>query len=362
MLRDTASPVPEAAMEATRVAGLVYASDAQPGIRRLRAAKGFRYVIEAPGSDRPRALRDSGHLLRIRSLAIPPAWEDVWISPDEDSHIQATGRDLRGRKQYRYHPRWTACRDDVKFLGLVAFAEQLPRLRRRVARGMKLQDLSRECVIASVVWLLDRAMIRVGNEAYARDNKSFGLTTLRNRHVKVRGATLRFAFRGKSGKNWNLEISDRRVARVVKSVQDLPGQQLFQYFDATGETRTVTSQDVNEYVRNTMGEGFTSKHFRTWGGSVAAAELFCALELPDTKAARKQAMNAIIDKVAALLGNTRAVCRKCYIHPLVMHDWADGRLTKDMEAAKKSARSKSGLQSSEALFVAWLKKAQRRKS
>ena len=239
---------------------LRYVSDAEPGIRRKSSDKGFAYV-------RPdgKPVSDKETLARIAAVVIPPAWTDVWICPDSDGHIQATGRDLRGRKQYRYHQRWSESRDGVKYSSLVAFARSLPAIRARIDSDLRKRELPRERVVASVIWLLDNTMIRVGNAVYARDNKSFGLTTLRSRHVTVEGAKLRFTFKGKSGKEWKLKLIDQRMARIVRSIQELPGQHLFQYIGEDGERRVVRSQDVNAYLRE-AGTDFSSKHFRTWGG------------------------------------------------------------------------------------------------
>jgi DNA topoisomerase-1 len=345
----------EAAEEAARQVSLTYVSDAEPGIRRRRAGKGFAYV--RPGG---RQVADRRTLDRIRSLAIPPAWTDVWISAEPDGHIQATGRDQRGRKQYRYHPRWSESRDKVKYAGLADFARALPKIRRRIDVDLRISGLPRERVVASIVWLLDNTMIRVGNAAYARDNKSFGLTTLRTRHVEVAGAKLRFAFKGKSGKEWKLRLVDRRMARIMRSIQELPGQQLFQYINDSGERRPVTSQDVNSYIREAAGGGdFSSKDFRTWGGTVRALSLFSQLPVPDSKAGVARAMNAVIDQVAHRLGNTRAVCRRCYIHPQVMDSWASGKLADELAEAKRLRRRRPGLDDEEALVLRWLEARQR---
>lgn len=321
---------PGAAAEAV---SLVHASDREPGLRRIRAGRGFRYLDE-----KGRKLADAATASRIRALVIPPAWTDVWISPDPDGHLQATGRDQRGRKQYRYHERWAQCRDAVKFSGLVDFAAALPALRSHVDADLRRRSLSRERVVATVVWLLDNTMIRVGNAAYARDNGSFGLTTLRSRHLSIDGASLRFAFKGKSGKEWRLKLTDRRIARVMKGIQELPGQQLFQYLDGDGERRTVRSDDVNAYIGDATGSPFTSKHFRTWGGTVEAAMLLAAEPLPSAAATARRTLNAVIDRVAARLGNTRTVCRCCYIHPAVIEDWKAGTLEDALRAARRSFR------------------------
>ena len=315
------SPDPRAA---ARDVALTYGSDAEPGIRRRRAGRGFRYVW--PNG---RTVTDPAVIDRIAALAVPPAWTDVWIASGDDCHLQATGKDARGRKQYRYHDRWTACRDEVKFANLIDFARALPRLRGAVEADLGRRGLGREKVIATVVWLLDTTLIRVGNAAYARDNKSFGLTTFRDRHVRVEGSSLRFRFTGKSGKEWMLKVSDRRIARIVKGAQDLPGQQLFQYVDDDGERRQVTSQDVNAYIRDAGGGPFSSKHFRTWGGTVRALGLFAGLEVPDSERGRAIATNQAIDAVATRLGNTRSICRKCYVHPAVLEHWQQDRARRD---------------------------------
>jgi DNA topoisomerase I len=331
-------------------ASLTYISDEEPGLMRKRSGRGFRYV----GAD-GKAVKDKSTLDRIGALVIPPAWTDVWICTDEDGHIQATGRDQRGRKQYRYHPRWSACRDDVKYSGLASFAAALPKLRAQVDADLRRRTLSRERVIASIVWLLDNTLIRVGNATYARDNKSFGLTTLRNRHVQIEGAKLRFAFKGKSGKEWNLGLTDRRIARVVRSIQELPGQHLFQYIDDDGQRRRVHSQDVNAYIRETTANDFSSKHFRTWGGTLRAATLFADTALPESQRGRAQATNAVVDVVSQRLGNTRAVCRKCYIHPKVFSAWEDGLLAEQLTELKRKRRKvPDGLDPEEALVMWWL--------
>lgn len=331
-------------------AQLTYVSDGEPGIRRKGAPKRF-YYVDPRGSH----LKEGGTVRRIRALAIPPAWSDVWISPEPNGHIQATGRDDRGRKQYRYHPDWAAERDGQKYSSLIAFAEALPRLRGRIDADLSRSGLPVERVVASVVWLLDNTMIRVGNVAYARDNKSFGLTTLRDRHVTIAGSSLRFAFKGKSGKEWRLKLVDRRIARVVRGAQDIPGQKLFQYLDEDGARRPVRSQDVNRYIREAAGNGFSAKHFRTWGGTIHAASLLAQTERPDGKTARKRVLNGIVDKVAGRLGNTRSVCRQCYIHPAVTQAWLEGDLIEGMTQANKGKRGIKGLDEEEALVLRWLK-------
>ena len=340
-------PAPETSAAS---ASLVHTSDDGPGILRKRAGRSFFYLDPAG-----KKLNDVETLSRIRSLAIPPAWNEVWISPSPDGHLQATGRDQRGRKQYRYHPRWSACRDEVKYSSLAAFARALPSLRQEVDTDLRRRGLPRERVLASIVWLLDNTLIRVGNAAYARDNNSFGLTTLRDKHVEISGSTLRFTFKGKSGKEWRLRLTDRRIARVVRSAQELPGQHLFQYIGENSDRRSVRSQDVNDYIRQATGADYSSKHFRTWGGTIRAAVLFAAQPLPGTKGEAKRAMNEIIDLVAHRLGNTRAVCRQCYIHPAVIESWSAGRLPDEMEKARRSFRKPlPGLDLEETLVLKWL--------
>ncbi len=344
---DAAASEAEAAAER---ASLSYVSDAEPGIRRKGSPKRF-YYVDAKG----RHLGEGRDVRRIRALAIPPAWTDVWISPSANGHIQATGRDQRGRKQYRYHVDWAAERDGAKFSNLIAFAEALPALREQIDADLRRHGLPLERVVASVVWLLENSMIRVGNAAYARDNKSFGLTTLRDRHVDVNGSSLRFSFKGKSGQEWKLRLTDRRIARIVRGAQDLPGQKLFQYLDEDGERRPVRSDDVNRYIREAAGEAFSSKHFRTWGGTIHAATLFAQTELPDSEAQKKRVVNSVVDQVAERLGNTRSVCRKCYIHPDVIEAWLEGKLLEEMAAANKRKRAIAGLDGEEMLVLNWLK-------
>lgn len=302
--------------EAAVSAGLVYVSDTEPGITRRRTGKGFSYR-DVQG----RTVKDKEVLARIRALAIPPAYTDVWICADPDGHIQATGRDARGRKQYRYHPRFREIRDSTKYERMLDFAAALPALRARVDEDMRLRGMPREKVLATVVHLLETTMIRVGNADYAKQNKSHGLTTLNDRHVKVDGSEVRFRFKGKSGKEWNLGIRDRRVARIVKASQDLPGQQLFQYLDDDGERRTVTSGDVNAYLREISGTDITAKDFRTWTGTVLAALALAEYEKADSQAAAKRNVREAIEQVSARLGNTPTICRKCYVHPQVIDSY-----------------------------------------
>jgi DNA topoisomerase-1 len=306
-----------------RVAGLKYVRAGSPGgIERRRAGAGFTYLRGG------RSVRDAETLQRIRSLAIPPAWQKVWICPEPNGHVQATGRDARGRKQYRYHPRWRAQRDETKFERMIAFGKMLPRLRARVAHDMAGPGLSRHKVLATVVSLLERTLIRVGNDEYARDNHSFGLTTLEDRHVVVSGSEVRFHFRGKSGKEHQVTISDPRIARIVKRCRDIPGYELFQYVDDSGQRQTIDSADVNQYIRQIAGDDFTAKDFRTWAGTVLAALALQQFEAVASQARAKKNILAAIEQVAARLGNTTAVCRKSYIHPAILDCYLDGELTR----------------------------------
>lgn len=314
--------------EAARAVSLRYVADDEAGILRKRAGRGFRFLLGAEKID------DALTLARIRDLAIPPAWTEVWICPDRAGHIQAMGRDQRGRRQYLYHPDWVQMRDEAKFSSLIPFARALPRLRRHVERDIRRRGLQQARVIAAVVWLLDRTMIRIGNEAYAKDNGSFGLTTLRDRHVDISGSAMRFIFKGKSGKEWRLDLTDRRIARIVRNTQELPGQQLFQYLDEEGNRLPVTSQAVNAYIRGASDPRFSSKHFRTWGATVRALALFAETPLPDSAGKVASLRNELIDKVAACLGNTRSVCRSGYIHPQVISSWESGSLPAELETCR----------------------------
>ena len=265
-------------------------------------------------------------LKRIKALAIPPAWTDVWICPKANGHIQATGRDARGRKQYRYHARFREVRESTKYHHMLAFADSLPAIRAKVQEHLSLRSLTREKVLATVVHLLEATLIRVGSDEYARTNKSYGLTTLKNRHVEVEGSALKFNFRGKSGKVWKLNVRDRRIAKVIRACQDLPGQELFQYIDDEGESREVTSSDVNTYLREISGEDITAKDFRTWHGTVLAAMALQEFEKFDSQAGAKRNIRDAIQKVAARLGNTPTICRKCYVHPEIITTYFEGSL------------------------------------
>jgi len=338
-------------------AGLRYVTDDEPGLRRETRGKGLAYLDQEG-----RAIRDARTRDRIRRLAIPPAWTEVWIACDPDGHLQATGRDARGRKQYRYHPDFMKARDETKYHRLLAFARALPGIRRRVAEDMARRGLPREKVVATVVHLLDSTLIRVGNADYARRNGSFGLTTLRDRHVAVEGGALRFAFTGKSGKTWRLKVSDRRVARIVKSCQDLPGQHLFQYLDEDGTRRAVGSADVNAWLREVSGADITAKDFRTWAGTVLAALALSEFEAVDRAVTAKANVRDAIERVARRLGNTPTICRKCYVHPEILDGYLDGALALDVErrAAAELNGALDDLRPEEVAVLAFLKRRLRR--
>src|SRR5258706_2580698 len=316
--------------QSARAAGLRHVTDTQPGIRRRAGGTGFRYA-DAQG----RAVRDAETLARIRSLAIPPAWTDVWICAEERGHLQASGRDARGRKQHRYHPRWREVRDETKSDRMTAFAAALATIRRRTKLDLARSGLPREKVLAAVVQLLEKTLIRVGNEEYARANGSFGLTTLHNRHVNVRGARLTFRFRGKSGRDHDVGLEDPRLAAVVRRCRDLPGQELFGYVDEAGEIHPIGSADVNDYLREVTGQDFTAKDFRTWAGTVLALRALQQHQKFDSVAEGKRNVAAAIESVAQTLGNTKAVCRKSYVHPALVDAYLDGDL---MTIVGKSAR------------------------
>jgi DNA topoisomerase-1 len=339
--------------DAAASAGLVYVSDAEPGIRRIRRGETFRYV---GANGKP--VTNLRNLQRIKALAVPPAYSDVWISPDPDGHIQATGRDAKGRKQYRYHAKFRALREGTKYEHMLEFAVLLPRIRAEVERHMRLPGLPREKVLATIVHLLETTMIRVGNENYAKENKSYGLTTLQNRHVQIAGSELKFAFKGKSGKQWNLQIKDRRIAKLVKSIQELPGQHLFQYLDAAKQRRDVSSSDVNVYLKEISGENITAKDFRTWTGTVLAAMALSEFERFDSEKAAKKNIRAAIERVAARLGNTPTICRKCYIHPEVLESYLSEELVLEVEkqAGEELSGNLSALNPEETLVLAFLKR------
>ncbi len=317
-LKKTAPPPdPE---QSALLAGCRYGDDRLPGIRRVKKGKGFTFV-----DPKGHRVTDKKTLSRIFALVLPPAWTDVWISLDPDGHLQATGRDARGRKQYRYHARFREIREETKFERMLAFAESLPRIRGVVDEHMSAKSLSRQNVLATIVRLLETSLIRVGNEEYARENGSFGLTTMRTRHVDIEGSTLHFHFRGKSGKEHVIDVRDRRIARVVQRCNDLPGEELFQYVDDEGTRRTIESSDVNEYLKTISGDAFTAKDFRTWAGTVLTAEALVAPFENVTQAKRN--VREAIKGVAQRLGNTATVCRKCYVHPVIVSSYFDGGLS-----------------------------------
>jgi DNA topoisomerase-1 len=307
--------------EAAELAGLRHVSDHRPGLGRERHGDGFAY-FKASGE----RVSDEATLERIRKLAIPPAWSEVWICPHANGHIQATGRDARGRKQYRYHPQFREVRESNKYEHMMEFADALPAVRARIDEHMRMRGLPRQKVLATIVHLLETTLIRVGNEDYARSNQSFGLTTLRTSHVKVDQGELRFQFRGKSGKVWRLQVKDRRVAKIVRACQELPGQELFQYLDDDGQLQGVSSADVNDYLRDISGRDITAKDFRTWAGTVMAAVTLREGASVDSQAAAGQHLRAVIASVAARLGNTPTICRKCYIHPEIISAYSQGEL------------------------------------
>ena len=338
-------------------AGLTYVSDDEPGIRRIARGRGVAY-LDVGG----RVVRDPETKTRIRRLANPPAWTEVWICATPDGHIQATGRDARGRKQYRYHPAFIKAQDSTKYERILDFAHALPAIRRRVARDMARRGLPFEKVVATVVHLLDSTLIRVGNPDYARQNGSFGLTTLRDRHVEVDGGALRFEFKGKSGKTWRLKLSDRRAARIVKSCQDLPGQHLFQFVEADGTRRAVGSSDVNRWLRDVSGRDITAKDFRTWAGTVLAAIALREFEAVDSAATAKANVRDAIERVARRLGNTPTICRKCYVHPEILTSYLDGNLALEVKrrAEAELHNDLGDLKPEEIAVIAFLKARLRR--
>lgn len=319
-------------VESSKIAGLRYVSDQIPGITRKGRGKSFQYF----DSDGKR-IRDKETLGRIKSLAIPPAWKDVWICPRANGHLQATGRDAKGRKQSRYHPRWREVRDETKFERMKLFGEALPLIREQVEKDLALPGLPREKILATIVRLLETTFIRVGNAEYARENHSYGLTTLRNKHVDVEGSTVRFKFQGKSGKRHEIDLNDRRLARIVKRCLDLPGYELFQYVADDGALHTVDSSDVNEYLRSITEQPFTAKDFRTWAGTVLACLSLAEFEAFESATQAKKNVVAAIKSVAEQLGNTPAVCRKCYIHPMVLDCYLCGKLQATLSAAERRA-------------------------
>ncbi len=337
--------------DAAEAAGLEYISNEAPGLIRRRIGRAFVYTNA--GGQR---MTDPAALTRIRSLAIPPAWTHVWISPDANGHIQAVGYDARGRKQYRYHPKFREVREEAKFEHMLVFAHALPGLRRQVAAHMAAPGLGRSKVLATVVHLLETTMIRVGNKTYAKENKSYGLTTLLNRHVMVDGADLKFHFKGKSGKTWRVGIRDRRIARIVKTCQEMPGQHLFQYLDDAGQRAAVTSTDVNAYLKEIGGADITAKDFRTWTGTVLAAMALTEFEAAESTALAKRNVTQAIERVSKRLGNTPAICRKCYIHPEIIRAYLEGGLSLDIHHDVDARDTLEALRPEEAAVLAFLRR------
>lgn len=343
--------LPVAPQESARAGGLHYVSDEIPGFRRVRNGRGFRYL-----NRKGKEIRNAKDLARIQALAIPPAWTEVWICPSAHGHLQATGRDARGRKQHRYHAQWRQVRDETKYARLLAFAKALPKIRKRVARDLKLPGLSRHRILATIVKLLEVSLIRVGNEEYARHNRSFGLTTMRDRHVEVNGAKVHFRFRGKSRKEHSIAIEDPRLARIVRHCQELPGQELFQYVDADGRRQDVKSEDVNQYLREITGADFTAKDFRTWAGTVLAAVALKEFEKFDSQAQAKKNVVRAVENVAQRLGNTPAVCRKGYVHPAIIESYFEGTMVRSLRqrAEEQIRKSLPQLRPEEAAVLAML--------
>ena len=338
--------------QTAKEAGLRYVSDESPGIKRIPSGKGFAYV--APDGKR---IKDEQTNARVKSLAIPPAYRDVWICPDPNGHIQAVGRDARGRKQYRYHPRWREVRDENKYDKMIAFAKALPKIRARTKRDLKLPGLPREKVLATVIQLMEKTLIRVGNDEYARTNDSYGLTTLRDKHAKVKSNKVHFQFKGKHGIAHEIQLDDPRLAKVVRDCQDLPGYELFQHVDDDGVVRDIGSADVNDYLREIAGEEFTAKDFRTWAGTVLASQALREIETFDTQAQAKKNIVAAVEKVAERLGNTKAVCRKCYIHPAVLNAYLDGSMVQTLkQRAAAMAKSIDKLRPEESAVLALIQR------
>jgi DNA topoisomerase-1 len=350
-----ANPFIAAMAEDAREAGLHYSNDQKPGIRRTMR-RGKPVYLRPDGS----RLSDAATLVRLKRLAIPPAWTDVWISPRENGHIQAVGRDARGRKQYRYHASWRRQRDENKFGRMIAFAHALPRIRRRVAKDLRRRGMPREKILATVIALLETTLIRIGNDDYARQNGSFGLTTLHNRHARVKGPVIRFTFKGKSGKRHEITVENPDLARIVKHCQDLPGQDLFGYEDENGTPRDVSSQDVNTYLRDIAGAEFTAKDFRTWAGTILTAMALREFPPVSGQRAAKKNITSAIESVACLLGNTPAVCRKCYVHPEILEAYIAGDTAGPSRKAKPGPESIPGLRADENAVLSLLQRLSRK--
>ena len=350
-------PEPTTFQTAAESAGLRYVSDEQPGIRRVRRGKRFGYVMP---DGKP--VRDAATLERIRKLVIPPAYEDVWICLEPNGHLQASGRDAKGRKQYRYHEQFRAVRDSTKYEHIIEFAAVLPKVRATIDEHMALRGLPREKVLATIIHLLETTMIRVGNSRYAETNKSYGLSTMQNRHVAVDGSELRFRFKGKSRKQWRLNIRNRRVARIVKAMQELPGQHLFQYLDLEGVQHEVTSGDINRYLKDISGADITSKDFRTWTGTVLAAVGFTEIGAAKTTTAANRNVRTVVDAVSSILGNTPTVCRKCYIHPEIIDSYLAGTMRLKVKTPGDDAVGGGQLSPEEQAVLRFLKRRLAEKS
>jgi DNA topoisomerase I len=337
-----AAALPSDAVVSARAAGLRYVSDQAPGIRRKRVTGGFEYI----GLD-GKPIESEDELRRIKSLAVPPAYEDVWICPVPNGHLQATGRDARGRKQYRYHKRWREVRDESKFDRMLAFAKALPEMRRRVDEDLARPGLPREKVLATIVRLLELTLVRVGNDEYAKTNKSYGLTTLLERHVRVDGSTVRFRFRGKSGRTHDVDVRDRRLANIVRKLVEIPGQDLFEYIDDEGQAHAVRSQDVNDYLREISGGDFSAKDFRTLAATVLCAATLADFEASKTQKEARDNVAAVVSAVAERLGNTPTVCKKAYIHPLLIDEYLSAGVLRLLRAHVKDTNLRSGLHEDE---------------
>ena len=355
---DNTAPIADSAQAEARLearqAGLRYVDDRMPGFSRKSAGGEFRYY-DASGAE----IRDDAELQRIRKLAIPPAYTDVWISPYKNSHLQATGRDARGRKQYRYHAAWREQRDATKYTRMLAFGRALPKLRRRVQRDLARPALCREKILALIVQLLESTLIRVGNDEYARTNQSYGLTTLRHRHVAIDGSRLVFRFRGKSGQQHEIALTDKKLARIVRRCRELPGQELFQYIDEAGERRAVSSGDVNDYIREIAGDEFSAKDFRTWAGTLLTAGTLSAMEPFGSATEARQNTQRAIKEVACLLGNTPAVCRKCYVHPAILDAYLAQSLQEVVALPGNAAEKYRGLRKEEKWLLHFLQREAR---
>ncbi len=344
--------VDKTAVDAARAAKLRYVSDRKPGISRVKTEQGFDY-FDSDGSK----ITDEAEIQRLRKLAIPPAYTDVWICRDPRGHLQAVGRDARGRKQYRYHANWRTVRDEAKYSKMLVFGKVLPTIRNHVKHDLGLPGLPKRKVLAAIVALLEKTMMRVGNEEYAKQNKSYGLTTLRDRHIKVKGSHVEFDFRGKHGINHHIDLNDRKLAKIVERCRDLPGQDLFQYLDHDGERHGIGSEDVNDYLHEISGESVTAKDFRTWAATNLAAEVLAELERFDTQAAAKKEVVKAVEHVAKRLGNTPAICRKCYIHPAIFEGYLDGSLAEGLKQRADELLdhpSSAGLTAQEVALTAFL--------